>query len=337
MFAAQSPAAALGVYHLPAGAADARVGTVAAGREALLTAARTVAREAPAAIGRYWVNDAVVGNFIRVGRPGDRYEILEKTSIPDWTASAAKARSLQFMQKLGVQLASAADRAPWRRAGSPTTWNVDPEITVADPQGGDMGFDGDLTARAGKLIDFGLETSSNNRNFAFGSAMLSIRQLQALPADPARLKKLILRGAGNLGEGGADSYLFQDTPSLLTLTVTPAVRAALYRMLAGLPGVRRLGQVRDVAGQRGIAVALTDRFSPCGYHGADGGDTEGWNFRSCVVQQRLVINPNTGLPLAQELRYVGLPKGQRWMTPDGLFSYQLFGANHWTNATPPKF
>jgi hypothetical protein len=60
-----------------------------------------------------------------------------------------------------------------------------------------------------------------------------------------------------------------------------------------------------------------------------------WTFPSCEVQQRLVINPVTGLPLAQELRYVRLPAGQHWSAPGGLFAFQLFGNAHWTNASPP--
>jgi hypothetical protein len=47
------------------------------------------------------------------------------------------------------------------------------------------------------------------------------------------------------------------------------------------------------------------------------------------------IDPRTGLPLAQELRYLKLPVGQTWSAPDGLFSFELFGPARWTNATPP--
>jgi hypothetical protein len=52
-------------------------------------------------------------------------------------------------------------------------------------------------------------------------------------------------------------------------------------------------------------------------------------------RQRLVINPGTGLLLAQELRYLKLPAGQTWPVPDGLLSFELFGTAHWTNANPP--
>lgn len=59
-------------------------------------------------------------------------------------------------------------------------------------------------------------------------------------------------------------------------------------------------------------------------------------FASCTVEQRLVIDPASGMPLAQELRYAGLPPGQHWSAPDGLFSFQLFQAAGWTAASPPE-
>ncbi len=39
-----------------------------------------------------------------------------------------------------------------------------------------------------------------------------------------------------------------------------------------------------------------------------------------------------GLRLARELRYLKLPADQTGSAPDGLFSLELFGTAHWTNA-----
>jgi hypothetical protein len=333
------PASGLGVYHLPAGVAGARVGTTTAGREILLTAARTVATQKPGTIGRYWVAHAVVGNFIRVGPAADRYTILDRTATQQWTATTPNAGNPDIVQALGVQLASAASRAAWRRDGSPTIWNVNPDVSIADPNGATNGFVAKLRAAAGKPTEFSTGYSGNGKTFQFGNALMSAHQLLMLPTNVAALKALILRGySANLGYGSQESYLFQVTPELLTLPVTPAVRSALYQMLAGLPGVQSLGSVRDVGGQRGVAVALSGWLSHCGKYGsetANGGSAESWTFSSCVVQQRLVINPHSGLPLAQELRYLKLPAGQTWQAPDGLFSYQLFGSAYWTNSSPP--
>jgi hypothetical protein len=173
-----------------------------------------------------------------------------------------------------------------------------------------------------------------------GGPLLSAAGLRALPADPARLRALILRGFSPPGQVvNKEEYLFEMTPALLTLPVTPAVRAALYRMLAGLPGVRSLGPVTDAGGRAGVAVALSGRYSGCGQESAlhsGGGTEERPTFASCVVEQRLVIDPASGMPLAQELRYAGLPPGQHWSAPDGLFSFRLFRAAGWTGASPPE-
>jgi hypothetical protein len=139
-------------------------------------------------------------------------------------------------------------------------------------------------------------------------------------------------------------------------------RSALYQMLATLPGVRSAGTVRDVAGQQGTGVSLTGRYAPCGNYGTPrfvpdpqghvvatenslvnghvvvkkvrGRSISGSKYSSCVVQQRLVISPATGLPIAQELRYQKLPAGQKWSAPGGLFSFLSLGTPHWTNVLP---
>jgi hypothetical protein len=223
-----------------------------------------------------------------------------------------------------------------RRVGTDAADDIAAETFLTDPQGYANGFDFDITAGPGKLTGF--MTSTGAEPFIVGSRTLSEAQLQALPPDPARLKALILTGYDASASGeSADAYLFQATPVVLTMPVTPAVRSALYQMLATLPGVRSLGQVRDAGGQLGTAVAITGSYSHCGgdSRNVPGGSEVYWTFSSCVVQQRLVIDPETGLPFAQELRYLKLPAGQTWSAPDGLLSYELFDTARWTNATPP--
>ena len=62
----------------------------------------------------------------------------------------------------------------------------------------------------------------------------------------------------------------------------------------------------------------------------------GPGFSSCTVQQILIIGPDDGMPLAEELRYVSLPPGQHWPVPDGLFSYEIFGTPYWTSHDHPS-
>jgi hypothetical protein len=73
-----------------------------------------------------------------------------------------------------------------------------------------------------------------------------------------------------------------------------------------------------------VAVGYSAGYSGCG------------GVPKCTVQQILVIDPATGRPLAEELRYVKLPGGAHWPPPDRLLSYEIYGTAHWTNAGPPS-
>jgi hypothetical protein len=83
--------------------------------------------------------------------------------------------------------------------------------------------------------------------------------------------------------------------------VTPQARAAAFRMLAALPGVKLVGTVHDADGRKGTAVAMNE-IDP-----ADKPDQ---------VQLRLVIDPADGRALAYEnvvlganIIYPDLPAG----------------------------
>ncbi|MFI6504374.1 CU044_5270 family protein [Nonomuraea typhae] len=77
-----------------------------------------------------------------------------------------------------------------------------------------------------------------------------------LPAEPGALKAAMLRaGDGEDPEAwlwGAAKWL------LLDLESTPGTRAALYRVLAGLPGVRVRDGVTDLDGRTGVALTYGD-------------------------------------------------------------------------------
>jgi hypothetical protein len=71
---------------------------------------------------------------------------------------------------------------------------------------------------------------------------------------------------------------------VMDLPVAPEVRAAGYRMMADIAGVKLLGTVTDQRGRPGMAVTYTRE--------GDGGAGE----------TRLVIDPHTGQALAEEHR-----------------------------------
>lgn len=327
------PAAAGGiaVFQLPGGATVG--GSAGSGREVLLTAARTAANAAAQpAPERYYVTPGVVGNFVRVGPPGNRYLVLEVVNKQYWAATNPRDGSPDMSQAVDVQAASPADEAAWKRDGSPRVWqDVGQETGLADPVASD-GWLRPLSASSGKLT--AMDAGYGLQPFLVGDQAFSLQQLQALPADPAKLKTLLL--TGNDG-GDAATYLFQTVPAVLEMPVTPAVRSALYKLLAAMPGVQSLGTVTDVAGRQGVAVAYTAGYSNCGEQlelKSSAGQIRAL-FSTCTIQQILIINPDDGMPLAEELRYTQLPAGQHWSAPDNLFSYETFGTPYWTNQDRP--
>lgn len=105
-----------------------------------------------------------------------------------------------------------------------------------------------------------------------------------------------------------DAFVFFSGAAIvLDLPVPAPVRAAAYRMLAGLSGVASVGRVTDALGRSGIAVGYTRR--------GDGGVDS---------QQRLIIDPATGQALAQE----------SW-TGGTRESYTAIVKADWSNDTPP--
>ena len=258
------------------------------------------------------------------------FRSLEQGREDDWQARRTADPTTSVVQSLGVKLASAAGVAAWRRDGSPATWDVNPAVSVADPQGFVDGNAPPLHAAPGKPSVESVSTGPSDLRYD-GKA------LSALPADPALLRTMLLEGYQSRYDGPASSWLFDAAFGLLAEPVTPAVRSAVYRLLAALPDVRNLGAVRDVAGQEGTGIALDSRQPRCLIPGSpqDVPGSSSPPTASCVVQERLIINPATGLPLAQELAYLTPPGGQRWPVPGGLFSYLVFGSSGWTNRTPP--
>jgi hypothetical protein len=80
--------------------------------------------------------------------------------------------------------------------------------------------------------------------------------LRRLPTDPATLRARLLTGKVEGGPPGPAEAFIQVADLLRNSDASPALRAALYRAAAGLPGVRFLGTVTDELGRRGLALAI---------------------------------------------------------------------------------
>lgn len=283
-----------------------RAGSGDAGR-LLLAAAERTDTAAPSG-GRYLNVQSEVGVAWQVPAAGGPYTMIHKTLNQYWLARPGAGRSWVMVQSLGVTPATANDEAAWQRAGSPTT------VKVPKPK------PAELQTTPGKLQGNPVDTA---QMFAIGSRNVSLKQLNSLPTDPAALRKALL---SDFDGGGGDmptdrgQWLLGVTASLVVdLPVSDSVRAAAYRLLAELPGVRELGTVRDVRGRTGQAVAFTQDSPQVG-----------------SSEVRLIIDADTGRALAQEHRAVRPGGNWAWISPGALIGYQAVLVSKHTDDNPPK-
>lgn len=220
--------------------------------------------------------------------PGYQYTILTKTMIQvctepprkGWPGGSVKT----VTQSLGAQPASPADAAAWRRAGSPASW-----IAWYDSN-----------AR--------ITTAAGPRHVTPGRRLTGTAPHTSPPTNPAQLKAYLL--AHNPGEAGSRTdILSNEAIGLMMGPYTPAVRAAAYRVLASLPGIRMKPNVQDPAGQSGTGVFFTG---------------------STAVA---IVDPATGALLCME-DVAKRPIPAAHVTAGTMLDYTLFTSSFWTNTRP---
>jgi hypothetical protein len=139
---------------------------------------------------------------------------------------------------------------------------------------------------------------------------------QSLPADPAKLKAVLLAGLAGPADLGIkrqerqaglsyrqiqDENLFWNLVSLLDEPISPAVRATAFRAFAEIPGAHTQPGVRDPQGRVGTAV----------WWGRLDGQQTGF----------VIINPATTMLLAEE----GFAASPAWVyKPGTLTQYHLW-------------
>jgi hypothetical protein len=132
------------------------------------------------------------------------------------------------------KLKGTLDEQTWRRKDG-ATWASD---NGADPAKGDGGF-----VLCDKEVDFAA--------------------LQALPADPAALRKaledaMMHNDDGPVPADSRESFVTSCTIGLLTMPVPSDVRGGAYRSLAALPDTENLGRATDREGRVGTELAFGD-------------------------------------------------------------------------------
>jgi hypothetical protein len=244
--------------HAPPGRPDASASAAPApsARAILLTAAVNAARVP--VTGRYWRVVMRSGQAWAAGPNAHPYAVMRNWSpSANWDSRSAT-RPSWMVQSLSYtsRPATAGAAAAWRAAGSPPLPRHHGHEQGWWQTGGAVGYLG-----------------NGNPTFA---------QFRALPSAPKRLAAVVRRAARAQSPHGVREEMFGVYDQLLKWDpITPQVRAAVFRNLAALPGVRSVGAVTDPLGRSGYGIELTGTGP-----GAE--------------REILVIAPGTGSLLADE-------------------------------------
>ncbi|WP_019633498.1 CU044_5270 family protein [Actinomadura atramentaria] len=317
---AAAAVAAGAVVALPGGSGPHRAPATAApvaldARTVLLSAAEhSLAR--PSTAGRYW-HTSVISRAS--WRADGGYTVVTRTRQDTWTPRTPGQEIIAVQQELGARPASPADERAWRAAGAPT------RIKARTTTSGTRFKPAVLTTAQGAPERSATGQVDGDKVFWLGRNV-TVKQLQALPGDPAALRKSLLAWYdGHDTESASvrqssDQWLFRVASALVdgTMPVMPKVRAAAYRMLSKLTTVRSLGEVTDPQGRRGVGIALPEP-----------GDA-----KAGTVENRLIIDPETGDALATETVLLK-PGGANDALPAGaVIASSAAITTEWTNTDP---
>jgi hypothetical protein len=298
------------------------------GSQVLLLAAERSAA-GPATTGKYWRVQTESHDVERAKVKGRTLKIDSGLGEDLWYSSSA-ARTERLVETQSPPLpADSKEEAIWKRAGSPK--KVD--VYLVDQNGESDVWKATLGATSTQVIERPADRVRGQ--FRVNGHWASLKEVRQLPSDPTKLRKAMLKEfaaavesgkpagrAGKLAEDAddwtQDRWLFSNASEILTLPVTPAVRSAVYQILADLPHVRNLGPSVDRTGRTGNTVAIS--------------------WRGPVGQQedRMIIDDRTGLLLATESRILKPIKVMSWIAPSDAYASTVYTRAEWTDATPPK-
>jgi hypothetical protein len=177
-------------------------------------------------------------------------------------------RGSETTRVVGHRWPSAAERRKWVAAGRPSV--------------------------AGQIE--GTFRLSPNRAFSLGNERLSGRQMRAFDAEGAALFRRLRDGVSpGQGSSPAGEVFTQIGDALREQPAPPKLRAALYRALKYVPGVRFTPQTRDALGRPAVAVTRVE----------DG------------TRRELLFDPATSAMLAEREVIVGARRNQGFVAPVG--------------------
>ncbi|MBA9002448.1 CU044_5270 family protein [Thermomonospora cellulosilytica] len=287
--------------------------TVVNARTVLLAAADG-ARRQPERSGRYWHTRTRYGVLEQVGPAGNRYAVLHQYQHDVWTPRAVDDEGWFRAEDLGAKPATPADEAAWRKDGRPTSWSTAPV-----PKGGGR----DTAASLARDLemhpkDSAFAHATGRPSDAPDDLNITQRELDRTPADPARLRALLLsHPLGEADDGdNTDAELFETAAGILmSRPLSPDKRAAFYRMLADIKGVTAVDGVKDATGRPGTALKMRQ------------------TGREGAYEIHFVVDRTTGAGLAKEIRYLEPKAGKSWLKPGTRWYYEAV-TSQWVDTLP---
>ncbi|MDX3229724.1 CU044_5270 family protein [Streptomyces sp. ME19-01-6] len=291
-------------------------------RHVLLAAAQTALKEQPAE-GRYWRVDYDLWQQFAARNGDDKYAVAGGYHATDW--SDTKTGTLHGpAETVPYAPATEADEAAWKQAGSPNPVPVQegvPYLPVGFEEGDKLRILGD-PADAAQVERVSRPGSAPGKPYVIGRAV-DLPELQALPADPDKLKADLLTGYTGRAKrlsASREEFLFDAAQGLiLDLPVRPAVRAAAFRMLADLDGITVLDHVTDVSGRTGTAVTINKE-------GRGGG----------TAQHRIIFDRATSRGLTADTVVVEPTGDYVGFKPGAIVYSQVVKKTEWTDEKPAE-
>jgi hypothetical protein len=318
-------------------------GTSQAPGNALLMAAANV-QKGPT--GKYWHTTRIAGEIYAVGKTAaDHYKVESRMQYDEWTNPSGK--ECFAPEDLPARPWTALDKQKWQKAGAPTVVQVPtaegPSVLFMKPM---------KTGHPCRKV--------GDRQFLG----MTLKQVAALPTQPKQLESALLNLKGNWeaytskaaeqpmralrGEKRVRALSDAAGTLLAEAPAPPAVRAAAFRMLATLPGVKVEGATTDPLGRPGTAISLpVETTIPLGIYTAP--------KQLGTYRRQWIIDPGTGRLLAMRDLVATPPHGSRKLPPgdDGkprrltvdsqpdrfhkpgeLSDYEVYAVAEWTDTAP---
>ncbi|RSN05751.1 hypothetical protein DMB42_27855 [Nonomuraea sp. WAC 01424] len=299
--AAATVAVVTAVIALVAGLTPASVPVIAPprGNDALLRLADDVAR-LPGQTGAYWRRPLLNSSLMRVTAGKATFNVLHVSRVDLWQPRDPRDPVQVWARLESVRPATPADERLWKAAGSPSSAQ---RVCTPGTPAKDCG-----KVRVGDGPSGCVYTRAVEPDGVFGDRRLGDLTLAALAALPTDVDALRERLRGIWRTNPQDESFEQflaGSAALLEMPISPAVRAAALRLLAGLPTTTTGGTVVDPLGRPGLAVAFVKSE---GFSAEFGADDE------VAERYTTILAPRTGAVLVSDAAIAaenaeGLTKG----------------------------